>query len=96
MHVTDNTSSIRRKKLRTCTFEDTDEVMLQWVFAARGRNLYGPKLREKVKQFAEALGHGEDKASVDWFENLKIVTALFKKHCVLKVLPPTSELELNG
>lgn len=71
--VTDNASSIKRKKLRTCTFEDIDEAMLKWVFAARGRNLplSGPILREKAKQFAEALGHGEFEASVGWLEKFK-------------------------
>lgn len=84
--VRDNTSStsIKRKKLRTCTFEGIDEAMLKWVIAARGRNLplSGPIMREKAKQFAEALGHPGFEASVGWLEK-------FKK-------PPTSKLVMNG
>ncbi|XP_053957785.1 tigger transposable element-derived protein 4-like [Anastrepha ludens] len=63
----------KRKRLRPCHFEDIDEAMLKWLLVARGKNLplSGPLLKQKAKDFAEALGHHEFEASTGWLDKFK-------------------------
>lgn len=65
--------SSKRKRIRTCLYEDVDEAMLKWTIATRERNLplSGPLMRAKAKEFAEALGHFEFEASVGWLDKFK-------------------------
>ncbi|XP_053956218.1 tigger transposable element-derived protein 4-like [Anastrepha ludens] len=63
----------KRKRLRPCHFEDIEETMLKWLLVARGKNLplSGPLLKQKAKDFAEALGHHEFEASTGWLDKFK-------------------------
>jgi hypothetical protein len=63
----------KRKRLTNCVFPDIDEAMIKWVTTARQRNLHlsGDILKEKVKEFADALGHEEFLSSSGWLEKFK-------------------------
>lgn len=72
-NVEDEHLSIKRKRLRTCLFEDIDEAMLKWVRAARSKNLpvSGVLLKQKAKEFADSLGHEDFEASTGWLDKFK-------------------------
>lgn len=72
-NLEDEQLSTKRKRLRTCLFEDIDEAMLKWVTAARGKNLpiSGPLMKQKAKEFADALGHEDFEASTGWLDKFK-------------------------
>lgn len=63
----------QRKRLTTCIYADVDEATIKWVNSARGRNipLSGTIIREKAKEFAEALGHEDFSCSVGWLDKFK-------------------------
>ncbi|XP_049315732.1 tigger transposable element-derived protein 4-like [Bactrocera dorsalis] len=69
-NVEDAAISVKRKRLQTCQFEDIDEAVLKLIVVARGKNLplSGTILKQKAKDFAEALGHHEFEASTGWFK----------------------------
>jgi hypothetical protein len=63
----------KRKRLKTCVYEDLDQVMLKWVTTAREKNLplTGTIIREYAQEFADALGHQDFLASVGWLDKFK-------------------------
>ena len=49
----------QRKKMRTATFKNTEQAVLQWFKAARDQNIpvSGPLLIAKAQEFASQLGN---------------------------------------
>ena len=53
-----------RKRLRTATYEDIEEVLLKWIGQARNLNMpiRGAIIVEKADTFANKLGYSDFKA----------------------------------
>lgn len=62
-----------RKRFKTCTYEDIDAAVLEWMKMVRDKNLAisGPLIREKALFFAESLGYQNFVASVGWLDKFK-------------------------
>ena len=74
----------QRKKMRTVTYQDTENATLQWFKAARDRNLpvSGPLLQAKAEEFALQLGETSFKCSTGWLDRFKDRHGItFKKVC---------------
>lgn len=77
-----NHNSAAKRFRRTTTFEDVNELLLNWFHDATSRqiNVSGPLLKQKALGFAAELGLSEFKASNGWLESfLKRYNIVFKK-----------------
>ena len=73
----------QRKKMRTATFKDTEQAVLQWFKAARDQNVpvSGPLLIAKAQEFASQLGD-DFKCTTGWLERFKECHNItFKRVC---------------
>lgn len=63
----------RRKRLKSCVYDDVDKAMIKWVTCARDKNvpLSGAIIREKALEFASVLGHKDFASSVGWLDKFK-------------------------
>lgn len=76
----DHGAGSKRKRLKTCHYDDIDDAMIKWVTVARNKNLplSGIIIREKAKEFANALGHDDFLSSVGWLDKFK------KRHSIVQ------------
>lgn len=65
--------SNKQKRIKTCVYADIDGAMIKWVTTARDKNLpiSGTLIREKAREFADALGHEDFSASIGWLDKFK-------------------------
>ena len=73
-----------RKRLRTATYEDIEEVLLMWIDQARSLNMpIGDAIiLEKADSFDNKLGYSDFKCSTGWLERFKIRhNIVFKTVC---------------
>ncbi|GBN18041.1 hypothetical protein AVEN_163680-1 [Araneus ventricosus] len=58
------------KRLKTCVYEDVDEIDLKWIHTMRDKNvpISGSFIIQKAIQFAKAMGYDEFRGSNGWLE----------------------------
>ena len=61
-------SNSKRKSLKTTTYEDVEQNLLQFVGLCNNNNLRinGPIIKEKAKDIASRIGHSNFEASNGW------------------------------
>lgn len=65
--------NVDRKRVKQCSYENVDTVVLKWVTMIRDKNLplSGPMIQQKALDFAKDLGHSNFQASVGWLDKFK-------------------------